>query len=504
MPIPVNRPNNSNQRPPQPRQEQAGLPDLEEELVLPEAPPERKPYIPPREEVSVPQGNVFDEDGDPFSQISANDDSLYDNEEEDWETAAPVASPPKPRPTPKSTPRPTPPSFADDDDEDEVKEAAPKKRRFLSKKEKPSKSKEPGYTDDTFIDEKNEKLKPFGRKRAAKVSEFDQRKNMRQKARFIQMGVIGFLVVLVGLGLKNAFFPPATLSENDVVGIVQSETGTFGFPVARGGAFAKDFMQAYLTIDNSSPATKALNDQALSYFYTGGSGEGEAPTRVVGSEVKQTILYGPTIYDSKEVTAYSAIYTIGSLVNVTTQGAPPAVDGSTAKWMFYSVNVYYDAKTDGFYITPASPVVVPNLEVKAPTNLPEPLPLGTGQSDSTLTDNVRSLVYGFIDGYAKSSPSDHSKIDQYILPNPDASLLKGLNNTYKLAGPPESAIQYEAYPTDDPKVAKVRVKVTWRIGDATNYVDNDSTYVMTLNKQDNGTYLVSKFAPEIFLVNGNS
>lgn len=493
MPIPVNRPQNEQQRPtPARSNEPDGLPDLEEELALPTPPPRPQPRVPAPAPVPVEtpeRSNLFDEeDDDTFTQISPDDDSLY-ADEEDWEEEAPAPAPkPSRRPAPKPAPRP----IEIFEEEDEVKP----KRRFgrKAKEEKPELA--PGYTEDTFIDEKTEKLKPFGRKRAAKVSDFDNRKNMRQKAKFIQLGVIGLLLTLIGLGVKNAFFPPESLTPAEVVGIVKNETGSYGFPLDRGAAFSKDFMQAYLDV-SQDPTEKAVNDQVLSYYYSGLKAGG-APQRTISFKFNQKILFGPTVYESRELTDHSARYTIGVLVEPSAVGSKPPVDGSAAQWSFFNVNVYYDKALDTFTITPNSPTVVPPINVKPGTELPEGSKIGTGSVDIELTNKLKSVVYGFVNGYTTSSPSDHTALDQYILPDPPPELLKGLEGRYKLAGPPENAIQFEAFPTEDPGVAKVKIAITWRDGQGESTMDYKSSYVMTLNRQSNGTYLVAKFAPEYF------
>lgn len=503
MPIPVNRPNSEQPRKSLPPQEAVGLPRLEEEELPVLLPPQREERRAP-EPIIENRGNFFDaEDDDTFTPISVDDEELY-TDEDSWEEE----EKPNPNLVEKVGQRvvlnPVPLSMASTprapeeiiDEEDEAEEAPSRFRRKKKSEKAPLK---PGYTEDTFIDEEKEKLKPFGRKRAAKVSDFDNRRNMRQKAKFIQVGVLALLAALVGLGLKNAFFPPDSLSSNDVVGIVQSETGSFGFPLDRGGAFAKDFMQAYLTV-SQDPGAKAINDQTLSYFYTGTKLGGGAPERAVGYKYNQAILYGPTVYESKELTAYSARYTVAALIQPSTTGITPPTDGSTAQWSFFNVNVYYDKSKDAFLVTPTSPTVVPAIDIRPNTELPNPAKIGTGTPDTELTEKLKSVVYGFVNGYAVSSPSDHTTIDQYVLPNPPPELLKGLNKRYKLAGPAESSIAYQAYLTDDPNVVKAQVSVTWRDGAGETTMDYKSNYIMTLNRQSNGTYLVAKFAPEYFVM----
>src|SRR5699024_10123875 len=102
------------------------------------------------------------------------------------------------------------------------------------------------------------------------------------------------------------------------------------------------------------------------------------------------------------------------------------------------------------------------------------------------------------------SPIYYFAIEQYIVLISDSELKKGINSEFSLADS-SSAVTYEAFPVEDSTEVKVRVTVIWT--DKPNGAEEDSKakveytsrYVMTLEQQSDGRYLVSKFAPEYYV-----
>lgn len=352
---------------------------------------------------------------------------------------------------------------------------------------------------DVFINEENLTLEPFGGKRKVRVNDLDGRKNLRKRAQIVQYIVIGLVLLIVGFSIKSAFFPPRSLTADQVAGIVAETAGVSDFPVDAGKAFASDFMKAYLTVNGD-----AISKQALGYYYNGSLAAADSPNRSTTPGFKQTVVYGPTVYESKALTPYSARYTVGALVKPEVAASAAPADGSSAKWTYFNVNVYYDAVSKNFAITPDSPSVIPAVEVGDPSKIPTAKELGTGALDKAVADSLKSVIQGFIKGYAVSSPTDHSNLDQYIAADADASLQKGLAKAFTLAGTENDAIVYQAYTTEDPSVIKVAVTVNWRdtLGSEKdiNKLEYKSNYVMTLQKQANEKYLVSKFAPQYYVM----
>src|SRR5699024_12744156 len=99
------------------------------------------------------------------------------------------------------------------------------------------------------------------------------------------------------------------------------------------------------------------------------------------------------------------------------------------------------------------------------------------------------------------SPIYYFAIEQYIVLISDSELKKGINTEFSLADS-SSAVTYEAFPVEDSTEVKVRLTVIWT--DKPNGAEEDSKakveytsrYVMTLEQQSDGRYLVSKRSEE--------
>lgn len=487
------------------------------------------PPVIPSGSTPVSQGSlppIYDDydDEETFSPIPV-DEVGYDDEPEEEILPIPPRRPVRQRTVVEQEPEEedyTSDLDEEEDSEDKDDSSSPildLKKDRRGKREKPSKEKprkekpsrkdhkgkkseiEPGYTEDTFIDEKSKKLKPFGRdsQRSAKVGEFDQRKNMRNQQKIVQFIFVGLALAAVCLGLFRVLVPPKTLHRDEVMSMINDSTGNNGFPQQEGGAFAQEFMKAYLSNDDS-PVTQRV----LSYYYTGkmdGASSG-SDTQVPQGDFTQRVVYGPTMYSSIPVNPNSGSYIFGALVEPSSsQGKAPA-DGSAVKWVFFNVNVYQDKKTNTFSIAHNSPTVVPATTAGDMTSLPQGKTPGTGPADARLTESTRSVVVGFVKGYASSSSNDHTAVDQYVTSTTNPALTQGLDGQYSLAADDDSSVTTAAYASTVPGEVKVQVKVQWLsravgAGNAANVYT--SNYVATLVKQSNGKYLVSKFTPEHFI-----
>lgn len=404
--------------------------------------------------------------------------------------------------------------FASEETEEVEDEPAPKKK---SPKKQPSKksSKKDMFEDNTkdtygqdvFIDEKNGKLLPFGskkgKKQRTKEHDYDNRKNLRTSANIVRGIIVVGLVGMLALGTKNTLFPAPPLTEDQIVSTIQSTVNITDFPLTRGEGFAKDFVQAYLSTDAEG---KDTNSSVLSYFYTGtiDSGASADSTRQVDSDYKQAIVYGPTVYESVALTDYSARYTIGAVVEpvVPTDEATGEAIESTPQWVFLNVNVFYNADSDKFTITPDSPSVIPNSSVGEVNELPEQQSLGEANTDTAFAEQIAPVIYGFLNGYRVSTADEHTTLDQYIIANPPSNLVQGLGGHYEFSGGDvENATEYVIYNVpEDPNTLKVQVKVSWTSGvSEDSKIQMTSTYVATLEKQANDMYLVSRFQPLYFV-----
>lgn len=475
----------------------SGLPSHTSEYSFGENP--RQARI--RQPQSGPVHNPYDEDDETFTPLSIDDQLEYESTEDIADREARERSEAREREIEKRQAREREERRIRDEEElaaarareDEKSQAEAEQKSSKKKSKKNKKEEEP----EVYIDEKNLKLNTFGGNKKLKVNDLDNRKNLRQRAKVVQYVALGLVAAIAIFAGKNAFFPAESLSPEDVQTIVAGTTGTTGFPLNSGEGFAKDFMKAYLTVNGD-----VTSKQALGYYYTGSLTSADSPNRSISQNFRQEIMFGPTVYSSQGLTDHSARYTVGALVNtVDSNGSPPA-DGSGSKWEFFNVNVYYDKVNGSFSITPDSPTVIPSVEVGDPSKVPAATPLGEDKVPADVATEIQSVVHGFIKGYAVTSPIDHSTIAQYIVSDADEPLKKGLNGSYVLAGSEKDAITYNAYLTADPNLIKVGVTVNWRdqLGspESNTKLEYKSNYVMTLEKQTNGKYLVSKFAPKYY------
>ena len=392
-------------------------------------------------------------------------------------------------------------SSAEDEGEDDDKPAK-RKRPFASlrsstgKKKKEKKSKKPA-DELEFIDKKNNKLKPFGGpKSKLKVSDLDPRRNLRRQTKTVWFVTIALVLAGTVAGWYQIIYPAPTLNKQDVESIVAVSSGEIGYPTERAGGFAQDFVTTFLDVNNT-----ADSETALAQFYSGTESTQDLDTRVTNSEYKQSVVFGPTIYDSQALTPYSGRFTVGAMVR------PDVVKGeaadTTARWVYFNVNVYYDADTDSFTIPNGSPTMVPSPTTGQRSNLPQEDELGD-QVDTDLKQLAAPTIVGFVKAFAISTPENHISLDQYVVSNPDPSLLTGMGDQFELVGADNGDIDYTIYdPGTEGAVLKVEANLTWRLqsgeGESNARIDYNSKYIITLELQSNDKYLVSKIAPKYFV-----
>ena len=404
------------------------------------------------------------------------------------------------------------------DSDSEKKKSGKKPKRRGRKRKRNSRDEQ-----SVEIDKKNNRLRPFGssKKTLLRAGHFDPRKDHRRQRSIARAVFLAGIYGIVGFAVYNTFFSDDPLDENEVAEIALLATGYTDFPLDHGEGFARDFVEAYLSIESDD-----VSEQVLSYYYTGeineegaGASTDSGVNRIPSSTFFQEVHYGPTVYEANGVTETSASYTIGAVVepnvnydeDVEDLSFVPPEDGSTARWVFFNVNVFYNPADGSMAIAPDSPTMVPSTEVAASVDVPEPGPLGDGETDPAVEESIESLVNGFMEGYAETSPGDTSSIDQYLSSDAPNRAQRGLEGNVEIAEGAD-AIVYEAYPDEENDEVKVRVNVTWTDtvmatndeGDETDTgaeITYGSQYVLTLDDQGEGRYLVSDFAPEYYVMN---
>lgn len=369
-----------------------------------------------------------------------------------------------------------------------------------------------------YVDEENKQLKTFGTeqknsdgKKRKKVtpSKFDSRNNLRKRAMIIRVIVLSGLGILIGLGAKNALFPPDTLEQEEVMTLIQQATGELNFPTDRGSGFVENFMETFVAVDDDEVRQAALN-----YFYTGEVSETYNSEKMTpDSDFSQQVAYGPVVYDYNVLSSESAEYIVGVAVSTSDDPAGIPIYNETTgetnvQWRFFSVNVYYDQESDAMAIVDNSPNIMPPQDVFLSEEVPEPLLPGTQEPDEELTAATRNAVHGFVDGYMEASPDDTSMIDQYIYEEGQDDpffLTDGLDGEFELYG--EEPISHTAFYADseNPNQARALVEVSMRDTSTESTEDDGSAnnvyhseYMMRLVQSDDGTWYVTQFRPSLY------
>lgn len=352
--------------------------------------------------------------------------------------------------------------------------------------------------EDKFIDKKKKRLLPFGgkkSKRKVKSSDFDARKNILAKTKYIRAGAMLTVMLLFVFGIKNTFFPSHVYSDSEIREFAREGAGQTLFPKERGRAFVEGFMQTYLTLDRTRPEL----EDSLSHFYGKDSFAEVGYDRMnitPGLNVKQNVLIGPSVFDVELLTDYSALYKVSAFVTDTDGDA--IKDGvTTGRWVSFAINVYHNEDTGGLAITPDSPSIIPTYEISEQELVPERADFGNGKINEDIGPSINPTINGFVQAYADSSVESHEPILQYIEDKNDISLYDGFDGSVKLNGEPSEAIQRVIYDSDD-GIYRVVLTVNWidtKTPEGEKGLQYQGKYVMRVKPDEAGKYSVSSFVP---------
>lgn len=352
-----------------------------------------------------------------------------------------------------------------------------------------------------FIDKKNKKIKPYGRKKKKiKAKDFDDRKN-RVTTQKIARLFVGFIILgLFFLGIKNTYFPEQNYTKEEIRDLALTAIGSTEFPLERGAAFAEEFLTYYL---NYNP-TSSTNNQILSKFYDGkvdiSVTNSNFPNKKTNSENFQKVLTKPILFNKTTPLDYLGIYEFNVLMSDTDGKSNVDKNQTKAHWMAFSVSVYYDKEKDALAILKDSPTLIPDYKIENNSIIPREMPLGNGEEDSESLEKMIPTIDGFISAFAKVSPKSHNEIDQYIPSNPSIDLISGFDNTVDLEKNTTDSIKKIAFKTDIENQWKIDTIVNWKSNQVTgNSSVFTSRYVMTIEKTVDDIYLVTKFKPYIYI-----
>lgn len=347
-----------------------------------------------------------------------------------------------------------------------------------------------------YIDKKRKKIKPIGSKAKIRDKDLDDRKNKLIGVKIFRIFVYVVILGLFAMGLKNTLFPQKMLSTDEITAISQKAIGKTGFPEYRGQAFARDFLKAYLNMDNSK-----ASKQLLGKFYTGQLGESDGGLRTGKSakESQMKVIGEPVLFDSLLVSEKNASFKF-NVYTSDTDGKDTNQEGyTTGQWLAFQVNVYWDKKTDTISIVD-SPTMIPTYSIKKPETLPNAVKIGTGETDDDMVKKLTPTINGFLKSYANVDINNYEEILQYI-DKKSPQLISGFGGTVKIKNG-ENTIIKTVYKTKEPNVWKVDITLDWQ---TTQTVNEElapaftSRYVMTIKKTNGNVYLVTKFVPYVYV-----
>lgn len=363
------------------------------------------------------------------------------------------------------------------------------------------------------IDKKKKKIIPTGGKKSkkskVKASDLDSRKNKATQARIIRIFLLLVILIIVGLGIKNTFFPKQTYTHTELNTIVKNLTGQTGFPIERGRQLAEAFVKDLLN-DNKENIGRS---ERLAKMLTGKNVEDGALNLDFYSKprgVEQVVLSEPSTFEYDTLTKYLGRYKISTLVasyneeefNAAISGKKP-LSATKAKeklynisWVNININLFYDSKTGNISIIKDSISLLPGYNIASDSGVPPTIELGNKTKDDEAIPTLRPLMNGYFKAYASSSDKSHEEILQYIPSKPDPLLYSGYNGQVELDGTPESAIQYQPYKTDNPDEWKVATVVRWKA--TSNGSKYTSRFTLTVSKSGD-KLLVTKILPYTYI-----
>lgn len=370
------------------------------------------------------------------------------------------------------------------------------------------------YDDDQYIDKKNRKLKPFGKKDKPRKSkkgkkqktnlnakDFDDRKNTLTAVRIARTGMIILVIGLFGFGVKNTFFPSHVYTKDQIQDFALESIGQTGFPLEKGQAFAEQFAEAYFTLDtNDDNSSKILNT-----FYGNQLINENALGQIVKMGTnKQSIIIAPRTFARNPVSEEIAVYKVATMVTDRENNSFDESGDMNAKWVGLSITVYQDPNTGELLVGKDSPQLIPAYNTKENSSLPAESPLGTGVSDANVYDSMAPTINGFLKAYAVATPTSHSEVDQYVKVDADSELFEGFGGKFFLKDDELSnagAIIYPSTEDENNKEWKIDLALQWH--DSTNEDNSEGLvysgrYIMTIEQSKDGKYFVTAFRPYVY------
>lgn len=347
--------------------------------------------------------------------------------------------------------------------------------------------------EDRFIDKKNKKIIPIGGdKSIGNVKNLDARKNALIGLKIARFLVYMFILAVFGLGIKNTYFPEQIYTRKELDEIVKASMGQNGYPLETGRAIAQEYLYYYMNADTTNSTR-----QVLEQFKTGDA------TKNTPSDNAQRPLLQPMLIKESSPLPYIGRYEFSVFLS-DVSGSVSDSDGNFAgQWKTFEIQVYYDEKNNEFSIPPNSPTLISSYSIdvnKFGTQSPEYLPNRLDKSiEFTQVSNnelLNTAIEGFIKGYAESSYSDSSAIEQYLNDNSEIVLKNGFDKQVEATN-----VNYKIFQlTNRDNEYKIDIYVDWKDVKASNKSISTTytgRYIMTAVEKG-GKYYITQFIPYVY------
>lgn len=357
-----------------------------------------------------------------------------------------------------------------------------------------------------YIDRKNKKIKPTGGERSirkVKAKEFDDRKNPSVTAKVVRILLSVVIIFLIGLGVKNTFFPEQIYTPQEIDMLVKNSMGETGFPLERGKQFVEEFTKELLSTDRSDSAANARLARFVSDYENSAVSAVNFPFLTVRSGSQQRVLSDPTVYEYDTIAPYLGRYRVTTLVS-DDDGEDSAIVNNNkidkSHWVTLYMNVFYDTQKNTMSIIKDTVTLLPPYAISTDSDLPRADVIGTGEEDKEATEKLRPTINGFFSAFASASQNSHEEILQYIVENPDPSLYQGFGGNVTLAGSPSESINFIVYKSENSNEWRVLSTVRWKDAKTSKQsIEYVSKYVLTILQFEEKT-LVSRVVPYTYVM----
>lgn len=355
---------------------------------------------------------------------------------------------------------------------------------------------------------------------AGKTYALSTRKVKRDGKKWTKAWAIGAIVTAILIILTPIIVlltQPKQLTRADIASVVRQEAEINGFNREAGEDIAIGFVKSYLSLKTDETSDKQLSwylsgdtlaENTTSGTVAGRTSTGNVSQQVIGTpRVVRVIPHANPALMTYRVTALVKPATVGSNNSIANASKAANSNGNTTdelKQITLSVTIGYDSATSKYYVATPNPSIVPSSIMGRSQNLVQPKNIPGSKIQNS--QDITNTLSGFFKAYMVASPDKHGDLDQFIANTKKANFASvGLSGAYTINS---SDISYTAYQQDNGQIiAKVKVTLIDEVGGTTDIDTNERAkqsisypveYLVTLDPQGNGKYLVSNLAPYVY------